>query len=304
MEALIIPVLVVLAGLGISGVKVTSSSRSMLVERLGKYDRELRPGLSLVIPGLERVVSHESLKERVLDIPPQQCITRDNVSIEVDAVVYWQLLEHSRAYYGVDNLQAAMVNLVLTQIRAEMGKLDLDQTFTTRQEVNETLLKELDQATDPWGVKVTRVELRDIQPSQGVQQAMEQQMTAEREKRAAILRSEGERESQVNAARGRAEALVLDAKAKQEAVLLDADAQAKQQLLLAKARAQSATELAAVIEAHPAAAEGLRLLLAKDWMAMGQQMAASQGGSVLMVDPQSPASLLAALKGLQQKGGS
>ena len=304
MEALIIPVLMVLAGLGISGVKVTSSSRSMLVERLGKYDRQLRPGLSLVIPGLERVVSHESLKERVLDIPPQQCITRDNVSIEVDAVVYWQLLEHARAYYGVDNLQAAMVNLVLTQIRAEMGKLDLDQTFTTRSEVNETLLKELDQATDPWGVKVTRVELRDIQPSQGVQQAMEQQMTAEREKRAAILRSEGERESQVNAARGRAEALVLDAKAKQEAVLLDADAQAKQQLLLAKARAQAATELAAVIEAHPAAAEGLRLLLAKDWMAMGQEMARSQGGSVLMVDPQSPASLLAALKGLQEKGGS
>jgi regulator of protease activity HflC (stomatin/prohibitin superfamily) len=107
----------------------------------------------------------------------------------------------------------------------------------------------------------------------------------------------------VNAARGRAEALVLDAKAKQEAVLLDADAQAKQQLLLAKARAESATQLAAVIEAHPAAAEGLRLLLAKDWMAMGQQMAA-QGGSVLMVDPQSPASLLAALKGLQEKGGS
>jgi regulator of protease activity HflC (stomatin/prohibitin superfamily) len=303
MEALLIPVLLVLGGLGISGIKVTSSSRSMLVERLGKYDRELRPGLSLVIPGMERVVSHESLKERVLDIPPQQCITRDNVSIEVDAVVYWQLLEHARAYYAVDNLQAAMVNLVLTQIRAEMGKLDLDQTFTTRSEVNETLLKELDQATDPWGVKVTRVELRDIQPSQGVQQAMEQQMTAEREKRAAILRSEGERESQVNAARGRAEALVLDAKAKQEAVLLDADAQAKQQLLLAKARAESATQLAAVIEAHPAAAEGLRLLLAKDWMAMGQQMAA-QGGSVLMVDPQSPASLLAALKGLQEKGGS
>ncbi len=304
MEALLIPVLLVLGGLGISGIKVTSSSRSMLVERLGKYDRELRPGLSLVIPGMERVVSHESLKERVLDIPPQQCITRDNVSIEVDAVVYWQLLEHARAYYAVDNLQAAMVNLVLTQIRAEMGKLDLDQTFTTRQEVNETLLQELDQATDPWGVKVTRVELRDIQPSQGVQQAMEQQMTAEREKRAAILRSEGERESQVNAARGRAEALVLDAKAKQEAVLLDADAQAKQQLLLAKARAESATQLAAVIEAHPAAAESLRLLLAKDWMAMGQQMAAAHGGSVLMVDPQSPASLLAALKGLQEKGGS
>jgi regulator of protease activity HflC (stomatin/prohibitin superfamily) len=291
-----------LGALGISGVKVTSSSRSMLVERLGKYNRQLSPGLSLVIPGLERVVSHESLKERVLDIPPQQCITRDNVSIEVDAVVYWQLLEHPRAYYAVDNLQAAMVNLVLTQIRAEMGKLDLDETFTTRSEVNDVLLKELDQATDPWGVKVTRVELRDIKPSNGVQQAMEQQMTAEREKRAAVLRSEGERESQVNAARGRAEALVLDAKAKQEALLLEADAQAKQQLLLAQARAASAKELAAVIETHPAAAEGLRLLLAKDWMTMGEKLGNAPAGSVLMVDPQSPASLLAALKGLQEKG--
>jgi regulator of protease activity HflC (stomatin/prohibitin superfamily) len=301
MEGLFIPVLIALGALGISGVKVTSSSRSMLVERLGKYNRQLSPGLSLVIPGLERVVSHESLKERVLDIPPQQCITRDNVSIEVDAVVYWQLLEHARAYYAVDNLQAAMVNLVLTQIRAEMGKLDLDETFTTRSEVNEVLLKELDQATDPWGVKVTRVELRDIKPSTGVQQAMEQQMTAEREKRAAILRSEGERESQVNAARGRAEALVLDAKAKQEALLLEADAQAKQQLLLAQARAQSAKELAVAIEAHPAAAESLRLLLAKDWMAMGEKLGSAPAGSVLMVDPQSPAGLLAALKGLQEK---
>jgi regulator of protease activity HflC (stomatin/prohibitin superfamily) len=295
-------VLVVLAALGIRGVKVTSSSRSMLVERLGKYNRQLTPGLSLVIPGLERVVSHESLKERVLDIPPQQCITRDNVSIEVDAVVYWQLLEHARAYYAVDNLQAAMVNLVLTQIRAEMGRLDLDQTFTTRSEVNEALLQELDQATDPWGVKVTRVELRDIKPTKGVQQAMEQQMTAEREKRAAVLRSEGERESQVNAARGRAEALVLDAKAKQEALLLEADAQAKQQLLLAEARAAAAKQLATVIEAHPAAAESLRLLLAKDWMAMGEKLVNAPAGSVLMVDPQSPASLLAALKGLQEKG--
>jgi regulator of protease activity HflC (stomatin/prohibitin superfamily) len=196
------------------------------------------------------------------------------------------------------------VNLVLTQIRAEMGKLDLDQTFTTRQEVNEALLRELDQATDPWGVKVTRVELRDIQPSRGVQQAMEQQMTAEREKRAAILRSEGEKESQLNAARGRAEALVLDAKAKQEALVLEAQAQAQQQTLLAQARADAATRLAEAMQANPQAAEAIRLLLARDWMAMGEQMANAPAGSVLMVDPQSPAALLTALRGLQERGGS
>jgi regulator of protease activity HflC (stomatin/prohibitin superfamily) len=131
---------------------------------------------------------------------------------------------------------------------------------------------------------------------------MEQQMTAEREKRAVVLRSEGERESQVNAARGRAEALVLDARARQEALLLEAEAQAKQQLLLARARSEAAAELAKAMESHPAAAESLRLLLARDWMAMGQEMAHAKGGTVLMVDPQSPASLLAALKGLQEKG--
>ena len=300
MEALALPALLMLLALGSGSVKITSGGRSRLVERLGKYDREMQPGLSFVLPVVEKVVSYESLKERVLDIPPQQCITRDNVSIQVDAVVYWQLLEHSRAYYAVDDLQAAMVNLVLTQIRAEMGKLVLDQTFTTRTEVNELLLRELDEATDPWGVKVTRVEMRDILPSPGVKQAMEAQMTAEREKRAAILRSEGEKESQLNEARGKAEALVLDAKAQQQAVLLDAEAQAKQQELLAKAKAEAALEIARALESNPKAEEAMRLLLAKDWMAMGEQMADAPAGSVLMVDPQSPASLIAALKQFQQ----
>ena len=224
------------------------------------------------------------------------------MALEILGAVYWQLLEHPRAHYAVDNLQAAMVNLVLTQIRAEMGKLDLDQTFTTRQEVNEVLLRDLDQATDPWGVKVTRVELRDIHPSKGVQQAMEQQMTAEREKRAAILRSEGERESQVNEARGRAESLVLDAKARKEALVLEAEAEAQQQQLLAQAKALAAGELAQAMQTDPQAAEAMRLLLASEWMGMGEQMAQAKGGSVLMVDPQSPAALLMALKNLQQQG--
>ena len=301
MEALLgLPALMLLALLGAGSVKVTSGGSSRLVERLGKFNRELQPGLSLVVPVVEKVVSHQSMKERVLDIPPQQCITRDNVSIEVDAVVYWQLLEHARAHYAVDNLLAAMVNLVLTQIRAEMGKLDLDQTFTTRGQVNELLLRELDEATDPWGVKVTRVEMRDINPSPGVKQAMEAQMTAERDKRAAILRSEGEKESQLNQARGRAQARVLDAQAQKEALVLDAEAQSKQQELLAKAKADASLELARALESNPKAAEAMRLMLAKDWMEMGEHLAESPAGSVLMVDPQSPASLLAALKQFQK----
>ena len=287
-----------------TGLRITSSKRSRLIERLGKFNREMQPGLSYLLPGVERVVSHESLKERVLDIPSQQCITKDNVSIEVDAVVYWQLLKHEQGYYAVENLSTAMVNLVLTQIRTEMGKLDLDQTFTTRTEVNEVLLKELDEATDPWGVKVKRVEMRDIIPSKGVKEAMEAQMTAEREKRAEILRSEGNKEAVLNNARAEAESLVLDAKAKQEAVLLAADADAKKQQMIANANAGAALSIAKAIGESKHTEEALRLLLAKDWMKMGEEMAHAKAGSVLMVDPQSPASLVAALKQFQQAAKS
>ncbi len=287
-----------------TGLRITSSKRSRLIERLGKFNREMQPGLSYLLPGVERVVSHESLKERVLDIPSQQCITKDNVSIEVDAVVYWQLLKHEQGYYGVENLSTAMVNLVLTQIRTEMGKLDLDQTFTTRTEVNEVLLRELDEATDPWGVKVKRVEMRDIIPSKGVKEAMEAQMTAEREKRAEILRSEGNKEAVLNNARAQAESLVLEAKAKQEAVILAADADAKKQQMLANANAEAALSIAKAIGESKHTEEALRLLLAKDWMKMGEEMAHAKAGSVLMVDPQSPASLVAALKQFQQSDKS
>jgi regulator of protease activity HflC (stomatin/prohibitin superfamily) len=197
-----------------SSVKIINQSDEALVETLGKYNgKKLSPGLNFIIPFLDKVVFKQTIRERVLDVPAQQCITRDNVSITVDAVVYWRIVDMEKAYYKVENLQSAMVNLVLTQIRAEMGKLELDETFTARSEINEILLRELDISTDPWGVKVTRVELRDIVPSKAVQDSMELQMAAERKKRAAVLTSEGERESAINSAQGRAESDVLSAQA-------------------------------------------------------------------------------------------
>jgi regulator of protease activity HflC (stomatin/prohibitin superfamily) len=175
-----------------SSVKIVNQSDEALVETLGKYNgRKLAPGLNFILPFFDKVVFKQTIRERVLDVPAQQCITRDNVSITVDAVVYWRIVDMEKAYYRVENLQSAMVNLVLTQIRAEMGKLELDETFTARSEINEILLRELDISTDPWGVKVTRVELRDIVPSKAVQDSMELQMAAERKKRAAVLTSEG-----------------------------------------------------------------------------------------------------------------
>ena len=288
--------------LGLRSLRITQQGNSVLVERLGTFSRTLAPGINIVVPLLEKEVSRQSLKERVLDVPPQHCITKDNVKISVDAVIYWQLVDHFKSYYAVLDMEAALVNLVLTQIRSEVGLMDLDQTFSARQAINDRLLQELDAATDPWGIKVTRVELRDILPSPGVVEAMETQMTAERRKRATILDSEGEQEAAINVARGRAEALVLGAEAQSRAVVIDAEAAAQQQKLLAQARGQAAATLAEVLQEHPtAAAEALRLLLAKDWMTMGEKLAQAKAGSVLMVDPQSPGSLLAALRDLQQQ---
>jgi regulator of protease activity HflC (stomatin/prohibitin superfamily) len=285
-------------------VKIINQSDEALVETLGKYSgKKLTPGLNFLVPFLDKVVFKQTIRERVLDVPPQQCITRDNVSISVDAVVYWRIVDMEKAYYKVENLQSAMVNLVLTQIRAEMGQLELDQTFTARSEINELLLRELDISTDPWGVKVTRVELRDIVPSKAVQDSMELQMAAERQKRAAVLTSEGEREAAVNSAKGRAESDILDAEARQKAAILDAEAEQKaivmkaqairqEQILQAQATAEAMQIIAKTLETDPGTREALQFLMAQHYLEMGLKIGSSDSSKVMFMDPKSiPATL-------------
>lgn len=281
-----------------STVKIINQGNVALVERLGSYQKRLEPGMNFVFPVLDRIVYQETIREKVLDIPPQQCITRDNVSISVDAVVYWRIMDLEKAYYKVENLKTAMINLVLTQIRSEMGKLELDDTFTARSQISEILLQELDISTDPWGVKVTRVELRDIVPSQAVQESMELQMAAERRKRAAILTSEGERESAVNTARGAAEAQVLAAEATQKAAILSAEAEQKSiilkaeadrqdRILRAKGTAEALQIIASQLEADPKAREALQFLLAQNYLDMGTTIGRSGSSKVMFMDPRS-----------------
>ncbi|MDV2991910.1 MAG: Protein QmcA [Chroococcidiopsis sp. SAG 2025] len=281
-----------------SSVKIINQGNEALVERFGSYHKKLQPGLNIVVPVLDRIVFRETIREKVLDIPPQKCITRDNVGIEVDAVVYWRIVDMEKAWYKVENLQSAMVNLVLTQIRAEMGQLELDQTFTARTQINEILLQDLDIATDPWGVKVTRVELRDIIPSKAVQESMELQMAAERRKRASILTSEGDRESAVNSAKGKAEAQVLEAEAQQKATILQAEAQQKtiimqaqaerqQQVLQAQATSEALQIIAKILQTEPHAAEALQFLIAQHYLDMGKQIGSSDSSKVMFMDPRS-----------------
>ncbi|HIK42069.1 MULTISPECIES: SPFH domain-containing protein [unclassified Thermoleptolyngbya] len=302
------------AGLS-SSVKIVNQGNEALVERLGSYNKKLKPGLNFILPFADRVAFQETIREKVLDIPPQPSITKDNVAITVDAVVYWRIVDMEKAYYKVQNLQAAMVNLVLTQIRAEMGKLELDETFTARSQINEILLRELDTATDPWGVKVTRVELRDIVPSKAVQESMELQMSAERRKRAAILTSEGDREAAVNSARGKADAQVLEAEANQKAVVLRAEADQKAAVLKAQAERQAAVLKAqATAEAigivtqalknDPRAMEAGQVLLALGYLDMGNTIGKSDSSKVMFMDPKSiPAALQGMLSMVDEKEG-
>lgn len=283
-----------LSGATLAGsVKIINQGDEALVEFLGRYDgKKLEPGLNFITPFLSQVVFQETIREKVLEIPPQNCITRDNVSISVDAVVYWRIMNIERAYYKVQNLQAAIVNLVLTQIRSQLGKLELNETFTARTEVNKMLLRELDVATEPWGVKVTRVELRDIVPSKTVQGAMELQMSAERKKQAAILTSEGEREAVVNSARGDAEAQIIEAEARQKAAILEAQAQQQQQVLKAQGTAAAMEIIAKKLKSDSSAAEALQFLLAQNYLEMGIKIGSSDSSKVMFLDPHSiPASL-------------
>lgn len=285
---------IALTGTTLAGsVKIIKQGEEALVETLGRYDgKKLEPGLNFVIPFLDQIACQETIREQVLEIPPQNCITRDNVSISVDAVVYWRVINLEKSYYKVQNLQAAMVNLVLTQIRSEMGKLELNQTFTARTEVNEMLLRELDIATAPWGVKVTRVELRDIVPSKTVQGAMELQMSAERKKQAAILTSEGEREAVVNSARGEAEAQIIEAEARQRAAILEAEAQQKQQVLKAQGTAAAMDILSKKLNTAPSSAQALQFLLAQNYLDMGIKIGSSNSSKIMFMDPRTiPATL-------------
>lgn len=262
-------------GISLAGsVKIIKQGDEALVEILGKYDgKKLTPGLNFMVPFLEQVAYQETNREQFLDIEPQTCMTRDNVSISVDAVVYWRILNIEKAYYKVKNLQSAMLTLVTTLIRSEISKLKLEQTFMARSDVNELLLQQLDIATEPWGIKVTRVELRDIIPSLSVREAMELQMSSERKKQAAILSSEGQREAAINNAKGEAEARILQAKAKQQAALLEAEAQQQQQVLLAKGTAEAISTLAKTLEYDPSyATEAMQFLLAQTYLDMALKM--------------------------------
>ena len=247
---LIILVLLVLA----KNIVIVQQSRAYVVERLGAFQAVWGVGIHLKIPFIERVARKVSLKEQIADFPPQPVITKDNVTIQVDTVLFFQITDPKLYAYGVEHPMAAIENLTATTLRNLIGDLELDQSLTSRDIINAKMRVILDEATDPWGIKVNRVELKNIMPPREIQDAMEKQMKAERERREAILRAEGEKKSTILVAEGHKESAILDAEAEKQAAILKAEAQKEATIREAEGKAE------AIMKVQQANADGIRFL--------------------------------------------
>ena len=236
-------VLIILVVIAASGIKIIPQSRAYVIERLGAYHRTLQTGLHYVFPFFERVSNNVSLKEIVKDFAPQPVITKDNVTMQIDTVVYFQITDSKLYSYGIENPVNAIENLTATTLRNIIGELELDETLTSRDVINTKMRSILDEATDPWGVKVNRVEVKNILPPRDIQESMEKQMRAERERREAILKAEGEKK-----------AAILIAEGEKESTILRADAEKAAKIKAAEGEAE------AIIKIQEATAQGLKLL--------------------------------------------
>src|SRR5215813_933112 len=240
----VVALVVVAIVLVVAGVKTVSQGSNWTIERFGKYTKTLQPGLHLIIPFIDTIGRKMNMQENVLDIPAQKVITKDNATVQVDAVAFYQVVDAARAAYEVQNLHLAITNLALTNIRSVMGNMALDEVLAKRNEINETLLAVIDQATSPWGVKVLRVELKDIAPPEDLVSAMARQMKAEREKRATILEAEGVREASIQRAQGEKQSAILIAEGQREAAFRAAEARERSAEAEAKATAVVAQAIA------------------------------------------------------------
>ena len=238
----------------VSNIHIVQQSRAYVIERLGAFSKVWQVGIHVKVPFIERVAKKVSLKEQVLDYPPQPVITKDNVTMQIDTVVYYQITDPKLYTYGVERPMMAMETLTATTLRNIIGDLELDQTLTSRDVINTKMRAILDEATDPWGIKVNRVELKNILPPQDIQNSMEKQMKAERDRRQAILQAEGTKRSQILVAEGEKEAAILKADAEKQAAILKAEAEKQAAILKADGEAQ------AIMAVQKAMADSLALL--------------------------------------------
>lgn len=274
-------------------VKQVPQGYEWTVERFGRYTQTLRPGLSIIVPFMDQIGARLLMMEQVLDIPSQEVITKDNAMVKVDAVVFFQVVESPKAAYEVNDLERAIRNLTLTNIRTVLGSLDLDEALSQRDHINSRLLVVIDEATAPWGVKVTRIEIKDIAPPRDLVEAMAAQMKAEREKRARILEAEGFRQSQILKAEGEKQAIILDAEGDKQAAFLAAEARER----TAQAEAKATEVVSAAISGGNL--QAINYFVAQKYIdALGQVASANNQKVVLM--PLEAGNVIGSLTGISE----
>jgi len=280
-----------------AGVKTVSQGQVWTVERFGAYTRLLQPGLNFVLPYVDRVGRKLNVQEQVVEIPEQSVITRDNASVAVDGIIYYRVMEPEKAAYQVANLTLALTTLAMTNIRAVIGEMELDATLSSRERINTALLVILDGATEPWGVKVSRVEIRKIEPPENLIRAMNLQMTAERERRAAVALAEGQRQAAILRAEGEKQSLILQAEGRQQAANRDAEAR----VALARAEAEATQMVSDAATQHGLA--GLRYFIADRYVRAFQSLASAPNSRLVIVPMESAALAGGIVQAMQLLGG-
>ncbi|HEX5163601.1 MAG TPA: stomatin-like protein [Steroidobacteraceae bacterium] len=260
---------------------VVPQQSAYVIERLGSYSRTLHAGFHILVPFMERIAYKHNLKEQAIDIPEQICITKDNVQVGVDGVLYLQVLDASRASYGITNYGFAITQLAQTTLRSEIGKIELDRTFEERATINANVVSELDKASAPWGIKVLRYEIKNITPPRDVLQAMEKQMRAEREKRAVVLTSEGERDAKINQAEGEKQRVIKESEANKQQQINEAQGQAAAILAVASATAEGLRRVGDSLNA-PGGMAAMQLRVAEEYVKQFGHLA-DEASSTLIV---------------------
>ena len=264
-------------------IKIVPQKEAWIVQHLGKYSQTLQAGLHFINPFFDSIAYRQNLKEMALDVPPQQCVTRDNITVTVDGILYLQVVDPVKASYGIQDYLYACSQLAQTTLRSEVGKLDLDKTFIERTSINSAICAEVDKASDPWGVKVTRYEIKTIEPPKSVKDAMEKQMRAEREKRAAIAESEGERQARINRADGEKQEAIAKSEGEKTRRVNEAEGRAAEIRLVAEATAQGLREIASATK-EQGGMEAMNLRLAEQYIAEFGKIAKTGNTLVLPTD--------------------
>jgi regulator of protease activity HflC (stomatin/prohibitin superfamily) len=281
-------------------VKIVPQQHAYIVERLGKFNKIFEAGLHFMIPFVDRIAYRTALKEVVLDVPPQVCITRDNVQVEIDGVIFYRVTDPKNASYGVNNFEYAIIQLAQTTLRSEIGKIDLDKAFEEREKINSAVIIAIDEATQPWGVKVLRYEIKSIDPPAAVLESMEKQMKAEREKRAKILESEGNRDSLINNAEGRKQDMIKQSEADQQRQVNEAFGQASAITAVAEATANGIKMVANALS-QQGGHEAATFKVAEEYVKQLGNMAANSEILIVPNNVSDPSAMIATAMGVFEK---